>query len=181
MTDQKDILIEADFNPRMKSYLLIYGSLLFFITIVGIPFILLWLLLAPHFIGKYFERLDCKLTTRSLMFSKGFIVRTERTIPLDKIQDLTFKEGPLLKAFGLSILRVETAGNAMQGGADLSLIGIVEAKEFRNKVLEQRDHVTASTSASHALPEASKSDEGLIDVLKDIRSSLSNIEKKMNE
>ena len=180
MTDNKEILIDADFNPKMKGYLLLYTSLIFLITIVGIPFVIIWVLIAPHFIGKYFERLDCKLTTRSLMFSKGFIVRTERTIPLDKIQDLTFKEGPLLKAFGLSILRVETAGNAMQGGADLSLIGIVGAKEFRNKVLEQRDLVTSSGSNQATLTEQA-SDESLIEVLKDIRTSLTNIENKMKD
>ena len=180
MTDNKEILIDADFNPKMKGYLLLYTSLIFLITIVGIPFVIIWILIAPHFIGKYFERLDCKLTTRSLMFSKGFIVRTERTIPLDKIQDLTFKEGPLLKAFGLSILRVETAGNAMQCGADLSLIGIVGAKEFRNKVLEQRDLVTSSGSNQATLTEQA-SDESLIEVLKDIRTSLANIENKMKD
>jgi putative membrane protein len=126
-------------------------------------------------VNKYFERLHCELTTRSLKFNKGYIFRTEKTIPLDKIQDLTFKEGPLLKAFGLSILQIETAGSSASASADLSLIGIVNASQFRDKVLDQRDVVTENTSSSSA--PSSDNSEDVLEVLKDIRASLERIEK----
>lgn len=173
MKSKTQILQKADFNPKIKKYLLIYGLLILAITIFGIVLIPLWLVLAPIFIRKYFDRLECELTTRSLRFEKGFLVHVERTIPLDKIQDLTFKEGPLLRAFGMSILKIETAGNTGQGMSDLTLIGIMDAHNFRNKVLEQRDKVTENIST-----DSSDSSETL-QVLKDIRDSLKKIEGKV--
>ncbi|MEP0005245.1 MAG: PH domain-containing protein [Balneola sp.] len=175
MTEPAKTLLEASFNPKIKSYLLWYGVLMCIVMIFTIPFIPLWLIFASYFVNKYFERLHCELTTRSLKFNKGYIFRTEKTIPLDKIQDLTFKEGPLLKAFGLSILQIETAGSSASASADLSLIGIVNASDFRDKVLDQRDVVTENTSSSSA--PSSDNSENVLEVLKDIRASLERIEK----
>lgn len=173
MKSKTQILQKAEFNPEIKKYLLIYGLLIMIATIFGIVLIPFWLVLAPIFIRKYFDRLECELTTRSLRFEKGFLVHVERTIPLDKIQDLTFKEGPLLRAFGMSILKIETAGNTGQGMSDLTLIGIMDAHNFRNKVLEQRDKVTENISTG-----SSDSSETL-QVLKEIRDSLKRIEGKV--
>ncbi|MDZ7693377.1 MAG: PH domain-containing protein [Balneolaceae bacterium] len=174
MTAQARILQPAEFNPEIKKYILIYGILILFITIVGIPLILLWTPIAPYFIRKYYDRLECELTTRSLRFQKGFLFHIEKTIPLDKIQDLTFKEGPLLKAFGLSILKIETAGNSAAAGSDLTLIGIMDASEFRSRVLEQRDIVTDNTSS-----DSQDGQESTLQVLKDIRDSLQRLEGKL--
>lgn len=175
MNNKAVILQEAKFNPKIKSYILWYGTLLSFAMIFTIPFIPFWLIFGSLYLNRYFERLECELTTRSLRFKKGYIFHTERTIPLDKIQDLTFKEGPLLKHFGLSILKIETAGNTGQGTSDLSLIGIVDAFDFRNKVFEQRDKVTDNTSVSSA----GSSDTDSIEILRDIRDSLKRIEGKL--
>ncbi len=174
MSHKAIVLKEAEFNPRLKTYLNLYGVFMMLIMILTIPLIPLWLIFAPIFINKYYERLECELTSRSLRFKKGFIVQTEKTIPLDKIQDLTFKEGPLLKKLGLSILKVETAGNSASAGADLSLIGIIDAHEFRQMVFDQRDKVTDNTSS------ASQESESMVGVLMDIRESLKQIESKMN-
>jgi len=133
------------------------------------------MIVSHFFIRKYFDRLHCELTTRTLKFNKGYVFRTEKTIPLDKIQDLTFKEGPLLKIFGLSILKIETAGSSQQGVSDLTLIGIINASSFRDKVLEQRDTVTDIKSSRTD----SSNTENLLSVLQDIRQSLQNIETKI--
>ncbi len=170
-----ELLKKAEFNPRLKTYLNLYGVFMMTVMLFTIPFIPFWLIIAPYFISKYFERLECELTTRSLRFKKGFIVQTEKTIPLDKIQDLTFREGPLLKKFGLSILKVETAGNSGAGTADLSLIGIIDAHDFRQMVFDQRDKVTDNVSTGDS------SSESMVDILSEIRDSLKNIEKKVSE
>lgn len=169
------ILQKAEFNPQIKKYLLVYGSLLLTITILGILLVPIFGIAGPIVIRKYFDRLSAELTTRALRFEKGVLFHVERTIPLDKIQDLTFKEGPLLKYFGLSILKVETAGGSGQGQADLTLIGIKDASNFRQKVLDQRDEVTENKYQTAT----SSENETTIAVLKEIRDSLQNIERKM--
>lgn len=171
MSQKATIIYKAEFNPRIKTYILTFGSLISIITVFGIVLIPVWLLIASLYLNRYFERLECDLTTRSLRFKKGYIFHTESTIPLDKIQDLTFKEGPLLKHFGLSILKIETAGNSGPGSPDLSLIGIVDAGNFRNMVLDQRDKVTENTITS-----SSNDNESTLEVLKEIRDSLKRIE-----
>ncbi len=176
MCSRAKILQKADFNPKIKTYILWYGVLICLLTIVMIPLIPIWLIFSSMYLKRYFERLECELTTRSLRFKKGYIFHTERTIPLDKIQDLTFKEGPLLKYFGLSILKIETAGNTGQGASDLSLIGIIDAFDFRNLVFEQRDKVTDNTRS-----EASAESESTTKILSEIRDSLQRIEGKLLE
>lgn len=169
------VLKKAEFNPRLKTYLYVYVMLTMAVTIIGIPLLPIWLLAGPFWIGKYFNELECELTTRSLSFKKGLLVKVEKTIPLDKIQDLTFKEGPILKAFGLSILKVETAGNSSDATSDLSLIGIVDAHEFRQLVFDQRDIVTDNVSSGGS------SSDSMIEVLSEIRDSLIRIENKIGD
>lgn len=170
------LLKKAEFNPRLKTYLNLYGAFMMLVMIFTIPFIPFWLIIAPVFINKYFDRLECELTTRSLRFKKGFIIQIEKTIPLDKIQDLTFREGPLLKRFGLSILKIETAGNSATGSADLSLIGIVDAHDFRQMVFDQRDKVTDNASSSSEV-----GSESMVEILSDIRASIKAIEAKISQ
>lgn len=172
MTSKAKVLRKAEFNPRIKSYVLWYTSLILTLSVFLIPLLPLWLIFGNIYLNRYFERLECELTTRSLRFKKGYVFQTERTIPLDKIQDLTFKEGPLLKYFGLSILKIETAGNTGQNSADLSLIGIVDAVNFRNMVFEQRDQVTDMGASS-------ESTESTTDLLLDIRDTLRSIDQKI--
>ena len=175
MPQQVQLLKKAEFNPRLKTYLNLYGLFILVVSIITIPLIPFWFVIAPYFIKKYYEHMECELTTRSLRFKKGFIVQIEKTIPLDKIQDLTFKEGPLLKKLGLSVLKIETAGNSAAGSADLSLLGIVDAHEFRQMVFDQRDKVTDNTSSS------STHNESMTEILSDIRDSLKKIESKILE
>jgi putative membrane protein len=175
MSGSATVLRKATFNPKIKTYLLIYGAVICICTIVGIVLLPFYLLIAYSFIKKYFSKLNAELTTRSLRFEKGVLFHVERTIPLDKIQDLTFKEGPLLRYFGLSVLRIETAGSSGQGQADLTLIGIENAADFRAEVLKQRDEVTENR---YSQPSPVENDD-IVKLLSEIRDSLKVIEQKI--
>lgn len=170
---------EAKFDPRIKSYILWTGTALCIVTIAGILLLPLWLTLGRMYINRYFDSLHCELKTRALHFKKGVLFQTERTIPLDKIQDLTFKEGPLLRYFGLSTLNIETAGQSVQSASDMSLIGIIDSQNFRKKVLDQRDIVTDIQSPVR-LNNAGEDSSQLYPVLKEIHQTLISIEEKLN-
>lgn len=173
-------LSEAKFNPRIKTYINVTAVLIFVLTIAGIILIPFWLIFGRMYVNKYYNSLYCELTTRALKFKKGVLFQVERTIPLDKIQDLTFREGPLLRYFGLSSLKIETAGQSAQGSADMSLIGIIDAREFREKVIEQRDEITDRTpSALSAKTTSSSVDGNASDTLKAILETLQRIENKI--
>ncbi len=170
-----NVLIEAKFDPRLKTYTLVAGALLMLLPVFSIVLIPLWLLgIGQYFAGKQFDALECRLTERSLNFSRGIIFRVQKNVPLDKITDLGVLEGPLLRRFGLVRLSVETAGQSSGSSALLSLIGIENALAFRDAVLEQRDLVTSATSS--APPE-----ENSVSLLTDIRDSLHRIERHLEK
>ena len=111
------IIFTAQFHLVLIKYFLTYISLILLSTVVGIIVIPFWLAgIGAYFCKRYYESLECYITETSLIMKHGYIFRTEKTIPLDKIQDLTLKEGPLLRAFNTCILKVETAGQSNPEG-----------------------------------------------------------------
>lgn len=178
-------LAEAVFDPRLKTYVYVGGIFFFTITIIGIVLLPFWLIFGRIYINRYYNSLFCELTTRALHFKKGVWFQQERTIPLDKIQDLMFHEGPVLRYWGLSSLKIETASQNTQGLSDLTLTGIVDARIFREKVLDQRDAITDLSSSSSAQSAqssttASPAEDELIPLLSNIHETLKKIEQKIN-
>ncbi|MEM7516668.1 MAG: PH domain-containing protein, partial [Planctomycetota bacterium] len=161
----------------------VFGLLFSFI---GIPLLLPWFFGYGSFlVKKWHERLECVLTEKALKVKRGYWFRVEKTIPLDKVQDLTLHEGPLLRKFGISMLLIETAGgsaSAQSGAARLT--GIIDSVEFRNAVLDQRDRVaagfgTASKAAPAALSPAPSSTEN--ETLAELKDSVLRIEALLRE
>lgn len=167
---------EATFEPRIKKYFFWSGILILSVTVIGIVLIPVWATAGRIYINRYYDALFCELTTRALRFKKGILFKTERTVPLDKIQDLTFKEGPVLRYFGLSSLYIETAGQSATQSSDMTLIGIVDAHNFRAMVMDQRDNVTDHQSNSTF---SDDSEHSLAPILKEINENLKKIENKL--
>ena len=130
----------AHFNPLIRPYLVVQIGFAMAITIVGIPLALIWFLgVGQWWARHYFDKLDCHLDDKKLRYRKGILVTVEKTIPLENIQDVTFIEGPILRHFDLSTLKFETAGSGAGQANDMHLTGIINAAEFRNKILDARD------------------------------------------
>ena len=125
-TDAADT--RAAFNPLIRPYLVAQGAFILAITIVGIPFAIIWLLgIGKWWARHYFDKLDCHLDAKKLRYRKGILVTVEKTIPLENIQDVTFIEGPILRHFHLSTLKFETAGSGAGQANDMHLTGIINA------------------------------------------------------
>jgi putative membrane protein len=165
-----DSLFKASFNPVVKTYIFLYVGCIMFVSVIGIPLLIFWLLGVGQWYSKhYFEKLECEITERTLRFKKGILVQIEKTIPLENIQDVTFVEGPLLRHFNLFILKVETAGHGNQSnGNEMSLIGIVDAPNFRKYVMDQRQRITEKVKSND-------------NVLIEIRDSLLRIEENLKK
>jgi membrane protein YdbS with pleckstrin-like domain len=169
------IVQKATFSSAVRTYILLVPCFFMLISVVGIPLILIWFLGPGWMISRrYYDGLSCELTTSKLKFSKGVLVRVDKTIPLENIQDLTFIEGPILKAFGLSVLKVETAGSSGPHSANMRLIGIDDAREFRNLVLDQRDKLKENNNQ----PQGQMSNQDMLEVMREIRDVLTDIKKQ---
>ncbi len=144
MIDNEIILNKASFNPKVKTYIFLIVLFYLFISIAGWLIIPFWLCgLGQWLSNKFFHTLECQLTTKNLRFSKGMIFHIEKTIPLENIQDLSFYGGPILRSFGLTLIRIETAGGG--GGKHdnnmMSMLGIIDAEKFKTEILNQREKV----------------------------------------
>ncbi len=168
----EQVVTNAKFNPKTGTYWLFSGAIVMTLTIVGIPFAILHVLIGSIFVKRYIASLECTLMERKLIVKRGILNRVEKTIPLDKITDVGMVQGPIMRIFGIHGLSFETAGSASPG-ALVTMQGIVDAPGFREKVLKQRDRVVGDGSKREG-------DESVLSVLTEIRDSLKRLEGRAN-
>lgn len=180
MSDHK-VLREAEFDPKVKKYMLLSPVIVFTILIVTIPLAILWYIIAGFFVDRVVANWSCTLTERTLDIKKGILNKTESTIPLEKITDLQMFQGPIMRYFGLHGFKVETAGQSGgAGGALVNMVGIVDTIGFRKAVLAQRDRLhDRETGAGPRVAPPGPGPEGSqeqVELIREIRDSLVRIE-----
>ena len=179
--DNNEIIREATFNPKVKTYIFLVILFYLIVSFIGWIIVPFWIFgLGQWLSNKFFLTLKCQLTEKQLKFSKGLILHIEKTIPLENIQDLSFIGGPVLRYFGLTLIRVETAGGGGHHGTNMmSIPGINDAEEFKTLILNQREKVIKAKSQGYSsAPSTSvSSDKILLDIkneLSEIKSILKN-------
>lgn len=136
--------VRVAFNPLIRPYLVLRIGFLLIASIVGIPLAIIWFLgVGQWWARHYFVKLQCTLDDKALRYRKGIFIEVEKTIPLENIQDVTFIEGPILRRFNLSMLRFETAGYSEHQAHAMSLIGIIDAHDFRTRIISTREQLRA--------------------------------------
>ncbi len=182
--DENNVIIrEATFNPKVKTYIFLVVLFYLIVTIIGWIILPFWIFgLGQWLSNKFFHTLKCTLTHKQLKFSKGLILHIEKTIPLENIQDLSFIGGPVLRAFGLTLIKVETAGG---GGAHannmMSMIGVDNAEEFKMMILNQREKIIKEKN-QHSFAAPSNTASNFNDkLLTEIKNELVEIKKVLNK
>ena len=181
MQSGSQVVLEGKFDKRVISYVRVVISLFMAITVVGIPFIPFWLLFSLKYGPEFYGRLFVRLTPRTLEIRKGVYFRKEITIPLNRITDVRLHDDPIMRSLGIRGLKVETAGQAGQGaGTEGDLIGLIDAVEFRDAILRERERSVEGVQAPAApTPTPSAMTPGDTDsVLTEIRDILARIESK---
>jgi len=192
MTHQRsrdpDTLWDATFDPKVKPYYLWVTTIILCLTVVGIPIAILYVLFGSWIIQRHIDNLACTLTTRTLEIRKGIWNKSESTIPLEKITDLQMFQGPIMRHFGLRGFKVETAGqSAGPSGSLVNIIGIVDAVDFRKRVLDQRDALAerqynrSHPSEPGSAPNQPESAPSTLAILTEIRDSLTRIESTLRK
>lgn len=169
----EELVVEATFDPAWKVYSLLQSMIALVVCLGFVAFIvfsisvaengkvngivvaivatvaIVWIGSAVWWVNAFFDTLECYLTSRSLVYRRGIFWKTEKTIPLTRIQDLGMMQGPLMRGFGIHRLKIETAGQSAPGGTgEAVLIGVVGAVEFRDRVLGLRDSLDVNTGGS---------------------------------
>ncbi len=179
MKKEHKVILQAEFNKRITSYIFWVVTFYLFISVAGIPLILIWFAGTGKAISrKYYERLVCRLTETHLEYKKGVMFRVEKTIPLENIQDLTFLDNPILRWFDLRILKIETAGGSNPQGSDMKLVGIIDTAAFKEAVLEQRTSIR-NKNTPEATGIAPGYDTGITILLEEIRDLLKEVRNRI--
>ena len=169
-----ETLYEAQFDPKIAGHGQVLTSLLFFITIVGIPFIPFLIPFNFWYYPEYLRRISARLTTHAVEIQKGVFFRKESTIPLDRITDVRLHDDPVMRFYGIRGIKLETAGQSGQySSSEGNLVGVIDAVEFRDLILRQRQRVVGGEEAAAASPAPAGAAP---DVLAEIRDILSRIE-----
>ena len=148
---------------------------------VGIVLIPFWFAFSFWYGAEYLRRVSARLTTQAVEIRTGVFFRKEITIPLNRITDVRVHDGPLMRHYHLRGLRVETAGSAGQNASsEGNLIGIIDAADFRDAILTQRQRAVdgEEAPAAPATPAAGDSADGNA-TLREIRDILVRIEGRM--
>ncbi|MDG6080055.1 hypothetical protein E3U23_12745 [Erythrobacter litoralis] len=97
-------------------------------------------------------RLTYAVSETDIRVESGLLSRNARSVPFERIQDVSVKEGLLARIFGLVELTFETGAGA---GEDLSLsyLSAAEGERLRNVVRDRRD-TQAALAGEPAVEEA---------------------------
>ena len=103
------------------------------------PALALFLLVTLLFSWIAWTRFTWRVDSDDVSISSGVISRTHRTIPFDRIQDVTIEQGVIARALGLAKVGFET-GSAGSGEneAKLDSIALAEAEALRAHVRAHR-------------------------------------------
>lgn len=148
-------------------------------NVLGLPAIigvssgrgLRWILLAAAVIGAAmlvwtwlgWRRFTYAITDREVVIERGILNRTRRSIPLQRIQDVSIEQGPLARIFGLAEVRIETGGGEKDEGV-LDSVSLAEARRLRATLRGMAVQAEAAATPSAATPMA-ESGEGAGDFI----------------
>lgn len=68
-----------------------------------------------------------------IVIARGLIKRTRRSIPVERIQDVSIKQGPLSRVIGIAEVRIETGGGEADEGRLVS-VSLSEAHRLREVI-----------------------------------------------
>ena len=169
------VLKSATFDPKVQQYWMLMATFFSVLALVTIPLLPIVLAIVWLVGGRILAAMSAQLLTQKLVVKRGIFFKEEKSIPLEKITDVGLSQGPIMRMFGLYRLSFETAGQSGHG-ALVSLLGVENASEFREAILEQKDNLTANTPAKSSNEEAPQSQ---LELIRALTYSVKNIENML--
>ena len=85
-------------------------------------------------------KLEFRVSADEIRIDSGFLSRTSRAIPFDRVTDVDLEQGPLHRLFGLARVRLETGASAGSKEEDgvLDTISLERAEALREQIRSRR-------------------------------------------
>ena len=99
-------------------------------------------------------KLEYRVGAHEIRIDTGFLERTSRAIPFDRIQDVDIEQGPVQRLLRLAQVRFETGAAAGGNDGVLHTISLERAESLRRLVRANRTRVSALAPAAEEAAEA---------------------------
>jgi len=138
--------------PAYRTYL--YTSLLIFVVVLILPWLIPTIIFAPLAVGLgltipllaiiifvawwiplYCESITYRLTPTEITWERGVWFRQTGIVPYNRITNVDISQGPLMRFFSFSAVRVQTAGYSAQARAEIVLNGIADPKDLQETIM----------------------------------------------
>jgi membrane protein YdbS with pleckstrin-like domain len=113
---------------------------------IGIP-ILIFVTIWTIWIPLYYRTIVYRLTDDEITWRRGVWFRHTGIVPYARITNVDIVQGPVMRRFGISSLKIQTAGYSAQAQAELRLEGMTEPEELRELIM---GYVRGSKAAGDA-------------------------------
>jgi membrane protein YdbS with pleckstrin-like domain len=139
-------------DPRMKGYyyavmalFIVVGVLIWLIPLlivipapyglIGLVLLVLIVSFWSFWIPLYYTSVVYRLTNDEITWRRGVWFRRTGIVPYARITNVDIVQGPLMRHYGISSLKIQTAGYSAQAQSELSLEGIEEPEELREVIM----------------------------------------------
>lgn len=175
--------------PQLKSLYYIYLlSFVFLCIIVPTAFIafakelliagiylipmLILVIFTAWWIPLYYRTMVYTLTTTEISWRRGVWFRQTGIVPYNRITNIDIIQGPLMRYFNISSLRIQTAGYSAQAMAELRLHGIERPEVLRDGILGYVRGSLPVATETVTRPEGGDTSTQMLAELREIRKLL---------
>lgn len=139
----------------------------------------------------YYGTVRYLLTSTEMTWGRGVLWKQTGIVPYNRITNVDIIQGPVMRLFGISNLRIQTAGYSANQLAEIKLQGIRDPEPLRAVIMDfvRSGHPVAAVtgaetpvgpvSVSAASPSGQAADAAVLRELREIGAVLKRIEEKM--
>ncbi|MCT8336849.1 PH domain-containing protein [Methanoculleus sp. Afa-1] len=138
--------------PQFRSYL--YASLVLAVVFLVLPWLAPAVIFSPppvalaiaipslaviafvaYWIPLYHESIVYRLSVTEVTWQRGVWFRQTGIVPYNRITNVDISQGPLMRFFSFSAVRVQTAGYSAQAQAEIVINGIADPRDLQEKIM----------------------------------------------
>jgi membrane protein YdbS with pleckstrin-like domain len=145
------------------------GADLFIIAAIGACLIVLVIIFLV-WVSLYYDSMWYELREDEMSWKRGVWFRTTGIVPYNRITNLDIKQGPVMRALGISTLALQTAGYSGQAVPEIRIEGMEHAEELREilRALVRQTSALGDGTGGAQAPVAT-TDQKILDELVKIR------------
>ena len=173
--------------PQFRSYL--YASLVLAVVILILPWlapiavfefpialaiavpVLAVIVFVAYWIPLYYKSIAYCLTATEVTWQRGVWFRQTGIVPYNRITNVDITQGPLMRFFSFSAVKVQTAGYSAQAQAEIILNGIADAKDLQERIMNFVRTI-GPVAATGGEPEGAPAADAVVEELRAIRRLL---------